>query len=375
MIHQIPLEVEPTTCSLNKRSYAGLKAHAAPNDVTEVQQLSTSSVNALRTRQAMWAVLWKDIVKEYAEEEPETATSSGSLSSDDDDEDEEEETGIAQALVRAAFSPTLSTPDLAKLVMNVTGTSHQTTVDEGPVTKKARVESDSHQTSGPPMESIKFTNNCQVRRHSMKLSVSAPSLLHVDQRTMQASTDLSATITNAVKPDDLLREILTSKDRSIETFAAMDLEQDFFEPVTEAAITAYDMPVVQAVREAETETLHRMKESGRDLNARNKFGESVLHICCRRGSTQVLDFLLQQVQLSPRVCCDYGRTPLHDACWTSSPNFAIIDMLTKVCPDLWHVRDKRGFTPLEYVSREQWNVWGTYLRSRSVEQLAARELM
>ena len=68
-----------------------------------------------------------------------------------------------------------------------------------------------------------------------------------------------------------------------------------------------------------------------------------------------------EANVNIRVCCDSGRTPLHDACWTSKPDFSIVRLLLKECPDFLRIKDKRGFSPLAYVPHGQWGEWGDFL--------------
>ena len=62
---------------------------------------------------------------------------------------------------------------------------------------------------------------------------------------------------------------------------------------------------------------------------------------------------------------DYGRTPLHDACWTVTPNFALMELLIRECPDLLLVKDARGFTPMSYTRKEHWGNWNNFLRTNA----------
>jgi len=54
---------------------------------------------------------------------------------------------------------------------------------------------------------------------------------------------------------------------------------------------------------------------------------------------------------------DFGRTPLHDACWTSLPRFELVRYILQKEPGLLHVKDVRGHVPLNYVRKEHWDVW------------------
>ena len=65
---------------------------------------------------------------------------------------------------------------------------------------------------------------------------------------------------------------------------------------------------------------------------------------------------------SVQVCDDFGRTPLHDACWTSTPNFELISMLLDQDPWLLLLKDRRGTTPFGYVKYESsCFLWKEYL--------------
>lgn len=95
----------------------------------------------------------------------------------------------------------------------------------------------------------------------------------------------------------------------------------------------------------------------------NKFGESILHMACRRGFTDVVQFLLTEGKTSLRIVDDYGRTPLHDACWTSTPNPELLSLLIKEAPELLLVSDKRGHAPLQYTQRTDYPTWIAYLKT------------
>lgn len=64
---------------------------------------------------------------------------------------------------------------------------------------------------------------------------------------------------------------------------------------------------------------------------------------------------------SVQVSDDFGRTPLHDACWTASPNFETISLLLEKDPWLLSITDCRGSTPLGYVRKAHWAVWNGFL--------------
>merc|ERR1711968_350647 len=83
-------------------------------------------------------------------------------------------------------------------------------------------------------------------------------------------------------------------------------------------------------------------------------------MACRRGSTELLDFLLQ-IGSAVERSDDFGRTPLHDACWTASPNFDVVKLLLDKSRYLVCVADSRKSLPLTYVHQEHWAAWCRFL--------------
>ena len=133
---------------------------------------------------------------------------------------------------------------------------------------------------------------------------------------------------------------------------------------TKAQIDAYDATVVTAVRDQDIDALRDLHDSGRMLQCCNRFGESLTHMACRRGFVDVAKFLLEVVNVSTRVQDDYGRTILHDACWSSQPRFELVDLLINRDPDLRLISDARGFVPFQYVKKEHWGKWIEFLLER-----------
>lgn len=144
---------------------------------------------------------------------------------------------------------------------------------------------------------------------------------------------------------------------------------DFFIKHTEEQIKAYDVQVIQAVRAQDTNQLRNMHKAGRQLQCANKFGESLIHMACRRGFVDVVRFLVDEAGVSVRVRDDYGRTALHDACWTSEPNEELVEYLIRQCPELLLMSDKRGNAPFEYVRREHWGQWQRFLVQKENENI------
>uniref|UniRef100_A0A7S3Q2F6 Uncharacterized protein n=2 Tax=Chaetoceros debilis TaxID=122233 RepID=A0A7S3Q2F6_9STRA len=137
--------------------------------------------------------------------------------------------------------------------------------------------------------------------------------------------------------------------------------QGFFHEYTETEKDSYDNEVCKAVRSLNLDEIKTMHSQGRTFQCSNRFGESLMHMACRRGSSEVVNFLVEEAGVSIRCCDDFGRTPFHDACWSSIPNFDLIEFLIAKCPSMLLMCDKRGHTPLQYTRREHWVTWITFL--------------
>lgn len=107
--------------------------------------------------------------------------------------------------------------------------------------------------------------------------------------------------------------------------------------------------------------MRSIHESGRSLRCCNRFGESLLHVACRRSTPEIVKFLLKEAGVCPRIRDDYGRTPLHDAVWRAHPEVDIVELLLNVEPRLAFVEDVRGHKPFQYARKEHWRRWREFL--------------
>lgn len=87
---------------------------------------------------------------------------------------------------------------------------------------------------------------------------------------------------------------------------------------------------------------------------------------CRRGDHELLKMMLES-GTSIQVSDDYGRTPLHDACWAANPSFETVQLIADKDIALFHMTDSRGAVPLSYVRREHWPLWIEFLESKKDE--------
>jgi hypothetical protein len=139
----------------------------------------------------------------------------------------------------------------------------------------------------------------------------------------------------------------------------------FIQPITENDLANYDVDVVSATREEDLQTLSDLyHKQGRSLSCCNRYGESLLHMACRRGFFPIVSFLTQEAGVAIRITDDCGRTPLHDALWNRDCQYATVDLLIRKDPSLLLMCDKHGHSPFAYARREHWEVWKQFLWDR-----------
>jgi len=109
----------------------------------------------------------------------------------------------------------------------------------------------------------------------------------------------------------------------------------------------------------------------------NRFGESLMHLACRRGRTEMVRFLVEELpggnpsqMLSIKDDCH--KTPLHDACWTPDPNFELVELILEHAPEQVLMQDVRGNTPFDYVRKEDHGLWLRFLWERRSLLVAKR---
>ena len=226
------------------------------------------------------------------------------------------------------------------------------------------------------------SNNIQSQPNSFKRVHTMPSLNAPQTIIGPASASLKTTNNllekDAISPDKLFRSMIISQGITFPTdkkIYSLSMKNYFLEPTPEL-IAAYDKDVTTAARHEDLEALKVIyNQKGRTLQCCNRFGESILHVACRRGSAPITRFLLDEANVSLRVRDDFGRTPLHDACWTREPAFELVKMLIEKEPDLLLVSDKRGNTPLDYVRRDHWKAWCQFFTEMDIDKILPSEEM
>mmetsp|Transcript_1244 Transcript_1244/g.2531 ORF Transcript_1244/g.2531 Transcript_1244/m.2531 type:complete len:336 (-) Transcript_1244:231-1238(-) len=138
-----------------------------------------------------------------------------------------------------------------------------------------------------------------------------------------------------------------------------------FQKPSEEDIAAYDLETVRAIRGNNLGLLRQLQQTGKSMDACNQFGESVVHMACRRGYADIVEFLLLEVKVRTDRCDDFGRNPFHDALWTPAPNFDVVDLLIDYAdPALLLSEDVRGNTPFAYARSNHGEEWISFLEKR-----------
>jgi hypothetical protein len=160
-------------------------------------------------------------------------------------------------------------------------------------------------------------------------------------------------------PKEIITNILKSKGRDVQFISCDNVPNNYF---VKGTTSSYSTQLMAAVRAGDIDTvryLHDIKHY--NLQCANKFQESIVHTVARHGYTDLLMYLHSEAGVSLRVCCDGGRNPLHDACWTGIPNFEVINLIMSDSPDLLYIMDKRNNSPLDYIPKNAYGAWNEWL--------------
>eukprot|EP00980_Cylindrotheca_fusiformis_P014181 scaffold3720_cov141-Cylindrotheca_fusiformis.AAC.20 len=167
----------------------------------------------------------------------------------------------------------------------------------------------------------------------------------------------------SIKPSDYVRAAFKANGFAIDEIKSE--AEGMFKTPTKEMINAYKPEVLDAIRKKDLERLRQLHRDGvLTTNGCNKYGESILHFACRRGFTDIVLFLLDEVKVDVNTRDDFNRTPLHDACWTTSPEFSLVEELAIRAPHQLVMEDVRGFTPFDYVREKYRGKWLRFLWER-----------
>jgi Ankyrin repeats (3 copies) len=187
----------------------------------------------------------------------------------------------------------------------------------------------------------------------------AMTLNSYDQKTKSEESDTDNEEKRRVRhPEACLNVFLQGV--SADTFKSESWET-YFIGVTPERVAAHTPEVPKTIRKGDLKRLKKMHASGVRLDGCNKHGESTISLACRLGKFEIVKFLVEEAKVSVRVRDDSGRTPLHDACWTPTPNFELIRFILNLSPELLFITDYRGFPALRYIPQSCWEEWCTFI--------------
>mmetsp|Transcript_29979 Transcript_29979/g.69914 ORF Transcript_29979/g.69914 Transcript_29979/m.69914 type:complete len:427 (-) Transcript_29979:28-1308(-) len=149
------------------------------------------------------------------------------------------------------------------------------------------------------------------------------------------------------------------------------LKTGYSNPPTPLQIASYGPRMVQIVRSNDDRALRDTLGVGLSPNPCNQFGESLLHMICRRGDTTLLTIMME-AGTSLQVCDDFGRTPLHDGLWSANPAFDVVSIILKQDAGMFFMKDRRGALPLSYVHKDHWPAWFEWF-DKNLDQFFPKE--
>jgi len=101
-----------------------------------------------------------------------------------------------------------------------------------------------------------------------------------------------------------------------------------------------------------------------DVKACNQFGENLLHLACRMGiSREAVTLLFDDCQVPLNVRDKWGRTPLHNSCMSTVPNFHNIEFVILKAPRMLLFEDDNGKIPFELIPQQCFERWTQFLLS------------
>ena len=104
----------------------------------------------------------------------------------------------------------------------------------------------------------------------------------------------------------------------------------------------------KACEERNTGMIQLLLEAGADVNARNTYGQSAMHMAAAQGFADILDLLINNGgDIGAKT--NTGWTPLHEACWHGRVEVA--RKLLEAGADV-NMRDEDGNTPLDQALSE-----------------------
>jgi hypothetical protein len=171
----------------------------------------------------------------------------------------------------------------------------------------------------------------------------------------------SSYYTGGESPQDYLNAIWKERGYDQQLQRISSKTAGYSKKATPLQLASFGSEVVKACNTDNAEVLSLLLDCGLSPNPTNKFGDTLLHLVCKRANERVLQCLIQH-GCDLQVADSFGRTPLHHVAWSgtfSSKNAKTL-LDADVCQIL--VEDQHHKCPLEYVRTEDWPKWIDFLR-------------
>ena len=165
-------------------------------------------------------------------------------------------------------------------------------------------------------------------------------------------------------PQEFLDALLLSRGYPITHYKTLNTA--YYNKPTPLQQASYSRHIIDLIKAQDVNKFQQIMMCGISPNPCNTFGESSLHMVCRRGDAVLLQVLLsEEVGTDLHVADDYGRTPLHDACWASKFAKEVVQLIlmqnVNENRNMFYMEDARGSLPLSYAQKAQYPQWKQFL--------------
>jgi hypothetical protein len=217
-------------------------------------------------------------------------------------------------------------------------------------------------------------NKSSLNQSSVPLTPKSPKATSTPtptRRSFKLSAKLSSLFPPVAAPDhmspqDFLMELVQSRGYSTQTYSTLDTAYTHNGTATPLQLASCNAHVLSVIRQGDAARLDALLECGLSPDACNCFGESLVHLACRRNDTSILSVLLHH-NANVQVADDYGRTPLHEVCYAGGNhlNTQLVTELLDRDVRMLFFKDARGCTPLMHVPNELWDDWIDFLQLKA----------
>lgn len=181
-------------------------------------------------------------------------------------------------------------------------------------------------------------------------------------------------MTKIESPVDFLEQVVGCERYKKDVSSCSMVVNEF--SVSEKRLSNYNMKTIQAIREKDINALSQLLKEGQNFDACNRNGESLLHLACRRGNKEVVEFLVDKAEVDVTCVDSLGRTVVHDLCWRATPDTDMMKVLLRRIPSrLLLQEDVRGHTPFDFARKEHWGVWTEFLRENQEDIVPLSSMM